>query len=126
MRENTTSNFADQEFWTPASASAPTVYDFHLREPQDAPVLGIEAQEGYEPHAPTIHATEPDLSDEELDEFEARLERDDQLRSVRQYVASALRSAQTSADLESADSISRDLLAALRSLDQVEGGRINV
>jgi hypothetical protein len=106
----------DQEYWTGVSSSSPIAYDFHLTEPDT--LIGEE----FEPHTVIIHAIEPEISDDELDEFEARLQRDDQLRSVRQHITTALRSAQDTADFEGADSISRSLTAALRDLDQMEGG----
>ncbi|MBA3768656.1 MAG: hypothetical protein H0W99_17095 [Acidobacteria bacterium] len=101
MQKNTRPAFDEQAFWTGNTATQPVVYDFHLTEPGPDSSPGIEAQDDYEPHTPIIHAAgfhaadEAELSDDEIDEFEARLYRDD-LQSVRLHVSNALRSAQGS------------------------------
>jgi hypothetical protein len=129
MQKNTRPAFDEQAYKTGNTATEPVTYDFHMTGPGDVQELGIEAE--FEPHAPVIHAAdEPDLSDDEIDEFEALLTREERrptdLQHARLLVSNALRSAQHIADYEGADAISRDLYMALAHLDRAEGGSVNV
>ncbi|MBA3767174.1 MAG: hypothetical protein H0W99_09345 [Acidobacteria bacterium] len=71
MQQNTRPSFNEQAFWTGNTATMPVTYDFHFDGGSSLQGNGIEAL--YEPHAPIIYAAgEAELSDEELDELEAR------------------------------------------------------